>query len=902
VHQEFSKNRGVHLNRDDQGNVRDILHTDAPVVVDATTPQLAAADYLKRYGGLLGVQTKETRNLALAPATDATDTGPELRFRSEKHHFDMTTVTFRQTRFGLPVWHGGVSIHMKRNPYRVVSSQSTRHADLDVTRPSNAMLARLKKIDNATLAKQLGLTGQNARDVDLKTLKIESRQLLIYRYAAAKRALVEHAKKGAKNVKFPHVVPHLLLPPVAKQIVESHHYVAAEVNFALAPRGIQTIHWTAIVEAETLSVLYVRAYIDDVQGLVFQIDPITTNGGPGPKASNTSLNPIRTSVVLDGLTVPPSGPQPLIGNNVKLVDVELPSGPAPTEPSGTSFNFNARTNDFAAVNAYYHCDRFFRLMQDLGFQPTTFFGSHTSFPSSVDHRGLGGNVVNAHCLGTSGGLGILQTTFALADTADVAHPIGIACDYRVVLHELGGHGVLYPHVHSPNFGFSHSAGDSVAAITCDPDTHAPDRFVTFPWVDIGRRHDRTPAAGWGWGGNIARHPFDPSYDGGGYGNEQILSTTMFRIYRSLGGDSPSLATRQFAARFAVYLILRAINSLTPATNPSNAAGFATALLTADLGDWTSTGQSGGAYGKVIRWSFEKQGLYQPAGSKFPNNNVGAPPDVDVYIEDGRHGEYQFQENHWSCHAIWNRRHADGGAAHETPVSGATNYAYVKIKNRGTKTATNVVVKAFHANPAAGLSYPNDWQAMATAQLSAANVPPNSSAEITVGPFHWVPSAVGHECMFMVVAATGDPSNISNMTAGDSIPEWRLVPNDNNIGQRNVFPVPGAGGKKALLAALDKTKITIKNPFNVDAHVIIDSALPSFLSKGGWQVTFDNPGSGAFSMKPGESKPIVVRLSAGKEFSSKDVGAAKNPVIHIRAVANGIVVGGMSYELDPQLAD
>jgi hypothetical protein len=112
---------------------------------------------------------------------------------------------------------------------------------------------------------------------------------------------------------------------------------------------------------------------------------------------------------------------------------------------------------------------------------------------------------------------------------------------------------------------------------------------------------------------------------------------------------------------------------------------------------------------------------------------------------------------------------------------------VKIRNRGSLAATGVVVKAFHANPAAGLVYPNDWQPMSTPQLNGANVPPNNAAEITVGPFKWIPSAIGHECMFMVVSANGDPSNISNMTAGDSIPEWRLVPNDNNIGQRNVFP-------------------------------------------------------------------------------------------------------------------
>ena len=273
-----------------------------------------------------------------------------------------------------------------------------------------------------------------------------------------------------------------------------------------------------------------------------------------------------------------------------------------------------------------------------------------------------------------------------------------------------------------------------------------------------------------------------------------------------------------------------IASLTPSTNPSNAAGFATALINADLGDWTSEGLSGGAYGKVIRWSFEKQGLYQPAGTATPNNSTGAPPAVDVYIDDGRHGEYSYQPNHWSCQAIWNRRHADGLAAHEEPVVGVTNFAYVKIKNRGTQSATNVIVKAYHANPAAGLVYPNDWQPMTTAQLAAPNVAPNNAAEIVVGPFQWVPTQIGHECMFMVVSASGDPSNISNLTAFDSMPEWRLVPNDNNIGQRNVFPVAGGGGLKGLLLSLDKQNIRIKNPLLAPARMVVNVQLPKFLRR------------------------------------------------------------------------
>jgi hypothetical protein len=75
---------------------------------------------------------------------------------------------------------------------------------------------------------------------------------------------------------------------VADSIEEGHHYVSAEVRFSLAPRGQETVHWLAIIEAETLSVLYLRAFIADVNAMVFQFDPMTTNSGPLPNATTAS--------------------------------------------------------------------------------------------------------------------------------------------------------------------------------------------------------------------------------------------------------------------------------------------------------------------------------------------------------------------------------------------------------------------------------------------------------------------------------------------------------------------------------------------------------------------------------------------------------------------------------------
>ena len=97
------------------------------------------------------------------------------------------------------------------------------------------------------------------------------------------------------------------------------------------------------------------------------------------------------------------------------------------------------------------------------------------------------------------------------------------------------------------------------------------------------------------------------------------------------------STRRLASRVVTYLILRAVGDLTPLNNPASADAWCTRLMATDAFDWTSEGLTGGAYRKVIRWAFEVQGLFRPPGA--PNTDPGAPPQVDVYIDDGRTGTY-----------------------------------------------------------------------------------------------------------------------------------------------------------------------------------------------------------------------------------------------------------------------
>ena len=893
MHQHYDSATQTYINTDEQGIVRG-LTPEEPIASDADTPQDAAQEYLEQHAELLGVEPAALENLTAEREAQPVDAGSEFRIHTEKQQFDTTTVAYDQTYFGLPVWEASVAVHVKHDPYRVVAASSTRHPELTAKRPPARALERFKEIDEPTLASLLGLKpGSKAA----KSLKITGRRLVVYQYEAAKRQ--PDAESQGEDELVAHDHPTLPLPALPAAIVEDGHYVSALVHFELGTGPFPALNWRAIIDVATGAVLHLRPFVDDVSALVFAEDPITTTpSGPLPNAANTLLNPKRKSVPLQGLNPPSNGTQALQGAIVTVSDVESPAVAPPTTTTGNNFDFDSRTNEFAAANAYYHCDRFFRLVAGMGFSLPAYFGP-TPFPSPVDHRGFGGtgNVINAHCLGLAGGTGILQTAFALADLGDLTHPIGIACDWRVVLHELGGHGILYPHVHSPNFGFSHSAGDSFAAILNDPISAAPDRFVTFPWVNIGRRHDR-PVNGWAWYG---------LNDVGGYSTEQILATTHFRIYRSLGGDAAlpaGLGSRKFAARFVSYLILRAVGSLTPATNPPKVdQGWVQALLAADLGDWTTEGHIGGAYGKVIRWAFEKQGLYQPTGTVPPVSTVGQPPPVDVYIDDGRHGEYQYQPVHWECQAIWNRRHPDGQTTHQNPVVGVTNYAYVKIKNRGTHKAGGVVVKAFHANPTIGLVYPTDWQPMATAQLAAPNLAPNNAVEEIVGPFKWKPSQVGHECMFMIVSAKGDTSNVSNFSPGETIPEWRLVPHDNNIGQRNVVPVPFKNHKD-WMKAVGKLRFTLKNPNRRAAKMLLVPTLPRVLVKRGWKLELlSAAGSplkqGSLKLGPGKSADLSMRLVPGEPFTAAEVAKWRDALIRIEGYADSILIGGMTYPMAPR---
>ncbi len=911
---------------DDSGQVRGINHLDEYREIEHLRGREAVTAYFRDIAGKLNIAPEALRSLEQPVSyVDPQAQDVEYRFSEEKASFDSATYAYYQTYLNMPVWAAGITATVKQAPARVVAATNTSEHGIDAKMPSTEAIERYRRLfatgekvdgtpsrptgkrpEAAAVAGSgllTGIVGKAAKAPkgldDRQTIPHLIRgRFFVYRYDPAKR-IVDHPhptpgtnvpEQGAtQDADQPlcGTPPTLPLPPVPKSIQEGHWYVVAELIVRLPFEG-RPMNWRMLVDVETNAILYLRALISVVNGLVFAADPITATGNAAnsPTANNATLNPVRSSEALLGLTVPaPGSNQALAGNFVRISDFELATAAPPTEAPGSNFNYQARTNNFAAVNAYHHCDRFFRLVENLGFTISSYFDG-TSFPVPVDHRGrfgsLDGIERNASCSGD--GDGIANVDFELADLTDTTNPMGIAADWRVVLHELGGHGILYDHVNVANFGFAHSAGDSFAVILNDPTTLAADRFESFPWVSfIGRRHDRTVASGWGWGG---------VNDVGSYSSEQILSTTMFRVYRSIGGDdSTSVSRREFAARCMAYLMLRGVGTLTPLSNPGSPALFLAALLTADALNWTSEGVFGGAYGKVLTWSFEKQNL-----------NGGALPSVDVYIDDGRAGEYAYLPVHWATTTIWNRRNADGLAGHEEPALEETNYAYVKIKNRGTSVASDVIVKGYHCKPSAGVLWPNDLQSMTTAQLSAGTLQPNNTEEKTVGPFEWTPvtNAWGHDCMLMIVSATGDPSNVDNFTAGEVVEDWRLVPNDNNVAQRNVTLVPGGGGLQGLMAGLHGKGFWVGNPGRTSATIAVSVALPPLLARHGWRIGLRGLPADGIRLKAREQRLVTFDVHAGTPFTKTDATATTERDIVVTATADGAIIGGMVYRIDPEL--
>jgi hypothetical protein len=724
------------VERDQQGNVRLTCHPFDPEVqgdgavplqaCDETSLRSMADNYRKEFSGAFGLEKAGAGFTAsLRPGNFKQVTG------------DMATVSFDQYVDDWPVWRAGVTVRIDAGRMCVTGAHNAAHLDIRLHRCGEDAPYAAARMNADVLQRLLGLPPGTP-------VELGACRMLVYGFTLANRLAGPEGAPSSPSF------PGIALPelPQAAKDLEGMHCVVTEALFALKVEHWGAVRYRAFIEPDSGVVLYLRALTSGATTLVFPRNPASPQGQPLTAASQpVELDGARQQQPLLGLDPPDAGGMcSLAGEFIRLADLDVPPTAMPVQGDPFAFAYACETLDFAACSAYYHCDAVFRMIESLGFARARYF-PHTNFPVAVDPHAFDLNV-NAQALGNADGWGLAQ--FMFGSTSEEGK-LGIAADVRVVLHEFG-HALLWEHIGSPNFPFAHSPGDSLAAIVQAP--FSQDGGRTFPFLahlpDFDRRHDRRVEDGWGWAGG--------HWDSG-YGGEQVLSSSLFRLYRATGGDTARQEDKEAAARYVVYLLLKAIAMLQIA--PDKPEVLVDALIEADASTASFAGFARGSLGKVIRWAFEQQGLYQAAGDDAVSLTAGAPPPVDVYIDDGpgRKGGYlPYLDDFLSPPGLWNRVQKDGVQAHEAPNVGVPNFAYVQVSNRGTTVASQVDVFAFQMQDGAQGRWRDDWVNVAGGPLRVpAPIPAGGKA--VVGPIEWTPHAA-QDHLLVYVDAPGDRSSLA----------------------------------------------------------------------------------------------------------------------------------------------
>jgi hypothetical protein len=514
-----------------------------------------------------------------------------------------------------------------------------------------------------------------------------------------------------------------------------------------------------------------------------------------------------------------------------------------------------RTDGGAALNAFVRAGEFFWRLDTLYGLPLDVHFKFVNRPVIVRYRagiipGAGdGRTINAQVrwaptMPPTSFPSNLEVRLALADLQSNEgrvrainrsgrvnrSPLSIAVANRWCWHEFG-HVLIAGATGELELDFAHSVGDALGAILCDPHSKLADqqkwRGVTFPFQSLpNRRHDHKARDGWSWSGTHYRpNRYFAGVDGhhvlsrGGYCSEQIMSSTLFHLYRSLGGDAPRTGGgpyggfRTRSAEHTVALIMAGIGIFGPATAAvvRTADDFANSMMVSDSTMEPLTISGGTRYGgmanKVIRWAFEHQGAF--AGLATPtwdHNAPGLPPDVDIFITGLRKGEaggyhpvtFADKRHHADPNSLWVRR-LPSGSADQDPAGGGDNYIFVKANNRGQATGAATMARVWYAMlPASGRIPPWTDPAWVALQPHVPNADgpndvPSKTNGVKFGPFRW-PGVVSG-ARYAILAEVSCEADPSNLDPGIALPcatsrcnVEELVAFDNNLALRIVKAV------------------------------------------------------------------------------------------------------------------
>jgi hypothetical protein len=668
------------------------------------------------------------------------------------------------------------------------------------------------------------------------------------------------------------------------------YYLAWDIHLdTKSPKGA----WRILIDAANghiLNLIDLAQYLTG-SAQVFDPNPIVTSGDTSLRHTSPSatINAQRLNVSIDNLNPPSGGNYELHGSFVHMAAEETPAVAEPTSTTG-AFDYVWDDNNFLDAMAYFHLNRFQEYIQT-----SLSVNNAANYSIAVDPQGLDG-VDNSHYVPGGSGTGYIAFGGGLQPIPS-SNPIPDAADAMVVLHEYG-HAIQdnsNPNFDNPASGVGEGWGDTLAAIFYD-DKHAnpaATRGFMMSW-------DSEMGSG-SWPGR--RYDVNWLFDGPEYANAlatdnhtagQLWCATMFELYRKLGGDSVYSANKAAGRDLALRLHLQA-NFNVP-TSGCTAAQMGQQIEAADsnLGGWR---YANGLHKKVVYDTFRRRHM----------DGYSALP-VDVYINDGRQGGYGslsgndlfserlWLDGWWETQDIWAKvapypdaasQQAGDPGDHQEPPVGSTAYLYVRVGNRGTNAAGSgsVTVKAFHADPGIGLTWPEDWTAMDTPSVTVPNILPGVANHVVVGPFPWTPTVVGHECVLAVVECANDHAVTQDLLSTDHVYDGDMVPFDNNIAQRNLAPTPAKAG--------GKYRFVVKNPF--EGQRTLNLATQSTLPEG-WRFTLSDE---RLVLGPRERRwvEIAIDQAGGAEV----VDFTTRQAVQVTGLVDGRAIGGMSFYLAPPSA-
>jgi hypothetical protein len=655
-----------------------------------------------------------------------------------------------------------------------------------------------------------------------------------------------------------------------------------------SPRGLWRV-FVDVMTGDVLNIIDLNQY-DSGTAFVFDPNPIVTSGNVALRHSSpaATINAERRTVSVDRLDPPSGGVSKLHGSFVRMAAEESPAVAEPTSATAT-FEYAWDDNSFLDAMAYFHLDRFQNYVQS-----TLGITNAANYAIPVDPQGFNGDD-NSHYQPAGDGTGYIAFGGGTQPIPG-SNPVPDAADAMVVLHEYG-HAIQdnsNPNFDNPASGLGEGFGDALAAIFYD-DRHADPaatRGFMMSWDSemgtgswSGRRYDMA----WLFDGpEYAAAMASDNHTAG-----QLWCATMFELYRKLGGDSSNANVKAAARDIVLRLHLQA-NFLVP-TNDATAQQMGQQIEAADqnLGGWR---YPNGLHRKVIYDTFRRRHM------------AGYPPlSTDVYINDGRQGGYgslsgndnftekQWLDVWWETQDVWVRvtPYADAAAQqagdpgdHQEPPVGSTAYLYVRVGNKGTAASSGpVTVKAFHADPGIGLTWPEDWIPMDTPSITVPNVAPGVANHVVVGPFPWTPTVVGHECVLAVVECANDHAVTQDLGAGDHVYDGDMVPFDNNIAQRNLNPTSSKTG--------GKYKFVVRNPFET-AHAV-ELAVTSSLPKG-WHWSLPDR---RIELGPNERRWVEIAIERGE---GEEVTRFDTPhLVQVTGLIDGRPIGGISFYIAPPSA-